>query len=62
MNAKELIKRLEAAAEIDPKAEVVFCVHGDGFNDGWPICGSYAVSDGAGGSRIVLVNDEKVIE
>lgn len=61
LTVTQLVKKLEEFADMKPDADVCFITDGDGVNDGWPVWEVALVID-SGSARVLLVNDEKVIE
>lgn len=61
LTVTQLVKKLEEFASLRPNADVHFIASGDGPNDGWRIYEVGIVID-SGGARVLLTNDEKVIE
>lgn len=61
LTVTQLVKKLEEFADIRPDADVCFITAGDGVNDGWSVWEVALVID-SGSARVLLANEEKVIE
>lgn len=61
LTVSQMTKKLEEFAALRPDADVCFMTSGDTVNEGWAVLEVGMVID-SGSARVLLVNDDKVIE